>query len=56
MRRKTKRGRKKIKKRGENQEGRGRRQMETDGQKGKCGKTYGKRELKGQGEERRYIE
>lgn len=36
------------------EEGRGRRQTETDGQKDKCGKTHGKRELKGEGEERRW--
>lgn len=46
-----------IEKRGEKtEEGRGRRQTETDGQKYKCGKTAGKRELKGAGEEMEGIE
>lgn len=41
-----------IEKRGEKtEEGRDRRQTETDGPKDKCGKTGGKRELKGEGKE-----
>lgn len=50
-RRKRKRGRKKLRRGEKKEEEKERRQTETDGQKDKCGKTDGKRELKGEGEE-----
>lgn len=46
LRRKRKRGRKKPRRGEKKEEEKERRQTETDGQKDKCGKTDGKRELK----------